>query len=122
MALRGGISQGEIYWIRPEHLRPSVDGVPHPHVVIQDDLLNESRIPTTVVCGISSQQKRGGEPGNVALEPGEGGLPEASVVIVSQVSTVDKAALGERVGSLSEARVAQVLSGLRFLQRSYFER
>lgn len=38
-----------------EDLRPSVEGVPHPHLIIQDALLNKSRIPTTVVCGLSSQ-------------------------------------------------------------------
>lgn len=114
--------QGEIYWIQPEHLRPSVEGVAHPHVVIQDDLLNASRIPTTVVCGLSSQQRKADEPGNVLLQAGEGDLPHASVVIVSQVSSVDKAALGEKIGSLGEERISQVLSGLRFVQRVFCER
>jgi len=41
---------------------------------------------------------------------------------VSQVSSVDKARLGERIGSLSEARVEQILAGLRFQQVSFFDR
>jgi mRNA interferase MazF len=44
------------------------------------------------------------------------------VVVVSQVSSVDKAQLGKRIGALSEARVAQVLAGLRFQQASFFNR
>ena len=50
----------------------------------------------------------------------EGGLPRRSVVVVSQISSVEKARLGERIGTLSEQRVDQVLAGLRFLQRSFF--
>lgn len=111
------VRQGEIYWIEPDHLRPSVDGVAHPHVVVQDDVLNLSRIPTTVVCGISSQKKKGEEPGTVLLSAGEGGLVKASVVVVSQVSTVDKAQLGERLGTLSPDRVQQILAGLESLAR-----
>ncbi len=111
------IRQGHIYWVPAEALRPSVPGVPHPHVVVQSDLLNDSRIPTTVVCALSTDPRRAHEPGNVLLDPDEGGLPKQSVVVVSRISTVDKAALGEPIGRLSEARVDQILSGLAFAQR-----
>jgi mRNA interferase MazF len=65
---------------------------------------------------------RANEPGNVLLEVGEGNLPRQSVVVVSQISSVDKARLGERIGSLSDTRVEQILAGLRFQQVSFFER
>lgn len=110
------IAQGEVFWLPPDPMRGSVPGVPHPHVVIQDDLFNRSRIATVVVCALSSNPARAAEPGNVALEPGEGGLPRRSVVVVSQVSSVYKARLGERIGALSPQRVAQILAGLRFVQ------
>jgi len=58
----------------------------------------------------------------VLLDVGEGDLPKRSVVVVSQISSVDKARLGERIGSLSERRVEQILDGLRFQQRSFFGR
>jgi mRNA interferase MazF len=61
-------------------------------------------------------------PCNVLLEVGEGNLPKQSVVVVSRISSVDKARLGERIGSLSDARVEQILAGLRFQQVSFFER
>ncbi|MCB9762911.1 MAG: type II toxin-antitoxin system PemK/MazF family toxin [Alphaproteobacteria bacterium] len=111
------IAQGDLYWIPAEALRPSVPGEPHPYLVLQEDVLNRSRIPTLVVCGLSSQLRRAGEPGNVLLEPEEGGLPRRSVVVVSQVCVVEKADLGPRIGCLSPARVTQVLDGLRFQQR-----
>ena len=60
--------------------------------------------------------------GNVLLDAGEAGLPRRSVVVVSQVSTVDKDQLGEHIGTLTAARVQQILAGMRFQQRSFFER
>lgn len=84
---------------------------------MQDELFNRSRVPTVIVCGLSSQLRRATEPGAVLLEPGEGDLPRQSVIVVSQICVVDKADLGERIGRLSEARVEQVLAGLRFQQR-----
>ena len=51
---------------------------------------------------------------------GEGNLTKQSVVIVSQVSSVDKARLGERIGALSDERVEQILAGMRFQQASFF--
>jgi mRNA interferase MazF len=91
-------------------------------VVVQEDVLNHSRIATVVVCALTSNLHRANEPGNVLLDAGEGGLPRQSVVVVSQVSSVEKTRLGERIGALSEARVEQILDGLRFQQASFFRR
>jgi len=91
-------------------------------VVVQDDVFNCSRITTVVVCALTSNLHRSSEPGNLLLELGEGNLPQRSVVVVSQISSVDKAHLGERIGALSQARVEQILAGLRFQQASFFRR
>ena len=116
------INRGDVFWIAPDDSRGSVPGYSHPHVVVQDDVFNHSRISTVVVCALTSNLHRAKEPGNVLLEVGEGNLPKQSVVIVSQVSSVDKARLGERIGSLSDTRVDQILAGLRFQQVSFFGR
>jgi mRNA interferase MazF len=109
-----------VFWIGPVDSRGSVLGYPHPHVVVQDDVFNHSRITTVVVCALSSNLRRANGPGNVLVDAGEGNLPKRSVVVVSQVSSVEKARLGERIGSLPEARVEQILAGLRFQQASFF--
>ncbi|MBX3125147.1 MAG: type II toxin-antitoxin system PemK/MazF family toxin [Polyangiaceae bacterium] len=114
------INRGDIFWIAPEDSSEAESGPAHPHVVVQDDLFNHSRIATVVVCALTTNAKKAHEPGNVLLEPGEGGLPKRSVVVVSQIASVDKTRLGARVGSLSGARVDQILAGLRFLERSFF--
>jgi mRNA interferase MazF len=116
------IHRGDLYWIGPDDSRGPAPSYSHPHVVVQDDLFNHSRIHTVVVCALTSNLHRAHEPGNVLLDVGEGNLPVQSVVVVSQISSVDKARLGARIGSLSETRVEQILAGLRFQQASYFER
>jgi mRNA interferase MazF len=114
------INRGDIFWIEPEESRGSVPGNPHPHVVIQDDVFNRSRVHSVIVCALTSNLNRANEPGNVLLDWGEGNLPRQSVLVVSQVSSVDKTQLGEYIGTLSDQRVLQVLDGMRFQQTSFF--
>ena len=114
--------RGDVFWVEPDDSRGAVPAYSHPHVVVQEDVFNHSRITTVVVCALTTNLHKASEPGNVLLEVGEGGLPKQSVVVVSQVSSVEKIRLGERIGSLSDARVEQVLAGLRFQQASFFRR
>ncbi|MET0404858.1 MAG: type II toxin-antitoxin system PemK/MazF family toxin [Cystobacter sp.] len=116
------IHRGDLFWLAPDDSRGPAPVYSHPHVVVQDDVFNHSRITTVVVCALTSNLHRMTEPGNVLLEVGEGGLPKQSVVVVSRISSVDKSRLGERIGALSEARVEQILAGLRFQQASFFAR
>jgi mRNA interferase MazF len=109
------INQGDIYWIELGEPSGSEPGYSHPHVVVQNNVFNRSRIHTVVVCALTSNLKRGGVPGNVLLEPGEANLPKQSVVVVSQIFTVDKTQLGEYIGTLSTRRVYQILDGIRLL-------
>ena len=105
------INQGDIYWVQLKETEYT-----HPHVVIQDNVLNHSRINTVVACALTTNMKRTNMPGNVLLEAGEANLPKQSIVSVSQVSTVDKSQLGEYIGTLSEQRVNAILAGIKFLQ------
>ena len=114
------IHRGDIFWIAPDESGEGPPGVPHPHVVVQDDVFNYSRISTVVVCALTSNLKRASEPGTVLLDLGEGDLGKQSVVIASQVSSVRKDRFGEYIGALSRTRVDEVVSALRFLQASYF--
>jgi len=116
------ISQGDVFWIEADPSRGSVPGSPHPHVVVQDDVFNRSRVSTVIVCALTSNLNRATEPGNVLLEPSEGNLDKQSVVVVSQVSSVYKTRLGEHIGALSSERVQQILAGMRFLQTSFHNR
>jgi mRNA interferase MazF len=109
------IHQGDVFWVDLDDPSGSEPGYRHPHVVIQNNLFNRSRINTVVVCALTSNLKRAQAPGNVLLAPREANLPKQSVVNVSQLFTVDKTQLSERIGNLSARRVREILNGLRLL-------
>jgi mRNA interferase MazF len=109
------IRQGDIYWVELEEPIGSGPGYRHPHVVIQNNVFNQSRIRTVLICALSSNLSRADAPGNVLLDSGEADLPKQSVVLVSQVLTVDKAQLIDYIGSLPNRRVRQILDDIRLL-------
>ncbi|HEX2906038.1 MAG TPA: type II toxin-antitoxin system PemK/MazF family toxin [Phototrophicaceae bacterium] len=116
------INQGDVYWVQPDPFSGLTSAIPHPQVVIQENVLNHSRLQTVVVCALTSNLQRASLPGNILIETGEANLPKASIVEVSKVAAVAKAQLGEYIGTLNAARIQQILAGMRFLQTSFFER
>lgn len=109
------IKQGDIYWIDFGIPKGSGPGYRHPHVVIQNNLFNSSRINTIVVCAMSSNLKWAKAPGNVLLKKGEGNLPKDSVVNISQIATLDKTFFGEKIGALSQSRTKEIIEGVKLL-------
>lgn len=109
------ISQGDIFWVDLDEPGGSEPGYTHPSMVIQNNMFNHSDINTVILCGLTSNLKRADIPGNILLEAGEANLPKQSVVIVSQVFTVDKTQLREYIGTLSKKRVRQILDGLKLI-------
>jgi mRNA interferase MazF len=106
------VNQGDVYWIDLGDPQGSEPGYRRPYVVIQNNTYNHSAIHTTIVCALTSNTRRAQVPGNVLLREGEAGLPKPSVVVVTQVFTVDKRDLAEQIGTLSASRVRQILQGL----------
>lgn len=109
------INQGDIFWIDLNAPSGSEPGYCHPYVVIQNNAFNRSRISTVVVCTLTSNLRRAAAPGNVLVEAGEADLPDQCVVNVSQILTVSKTHLGEKIGTFSAERVRQILDGVRLL-------
>ncbi len=112
------IRQGDVYWLDFGPATGSNPAGMHPCVVVQGDSFNRSRIATTVVCLITSNMDRATAPGNVALKKGDGRLPKPSVVNVSQIATVDKLDLEQRIGRLPSETLGAVLAGLQLVIRS----
>jgi len=109
------IKQGDIFWIDLGIPGGSEPGYRHPHVVIQNNLFNQSKINTVVVCALTSNLRRGKAPGNVLLKKGEGNLKKDSVVNISQIVTINKSDLVEKLGSLSPTRIRQLIEGVTLL-------
>lgn len=109
------IKQGDIFWIEQDEPHGSEPGYRRPFVVVQNNLFNQSRIQTVVVCALTTNLQRAKAPGNVLLNANEGGLSKPSVINVSQVFTVDKKYLSDYCGSLSPKRMDQILYGINLL-------
>lgn len=109
------IEQGEIYWVDLGEPTGSEPGYKHPHIVIQNNLFNASKINTVVMCSLTSNLKRGLSPGNVVLKKGEANLSKKSVVNITQIYTVDKIDLSEKIGKLNANRVKEILLGIQLL-------
>ena len=93
----------------------SEPGYRHPHIVIQNNLFNSSKINTVVMCSLTSNLKRGLSPGNVVLKKGEADLPQKSVVNITQIYTVNKNDLCEKIGKVNSERIKEIISGIQLL-------
>jgi mRNA interferase MazF len=81
-------------------------------VVVQCDVLNESRVGTVVCVPLTSNLKWEGAPGNVLLKSKTTGLFKDSVANVSLIVALDKRQLTECVGKLPLRELELVLSGI----------
>lgn len=106
------VGQGEVWWADLPEPRGSGPGFRRPVVVVQGDALNLSRIATVVCVPLTSNLKWAEAPGNVLLATLTTGLPKDSVANVSQILTVDRSLLFERVGRLQARKLKLVLAGI----------
>lgn len=105
--------RGEVWWAGLPAPRGSEPGLRRPVLIVQANAFNRSRIQTVIVAAITSNMKLGEAPGNVALPKRAAGLKRESVVNVSQLLTLDKSFLSERLGSLPGKLMESVDAGLR---------
>ena len=107
--------RGEIWWASLPEPAGSGPGFRRPLLIVSADSFNESRINTVIAAVITSNLRLAEAPGNVRLRGRGTGLAKPSVVNVSQIITVDKSFLTERVGKISPRLLAEVEEGLRLV-------
>lgn len=106
------ISQGEIWWANLPEPAGSGPGFRRPVAIVQGNHLNRSRIATIVCIPLTSNLVWAGAPGNVLLPANVTGLSKDSVANASQIITVDRALLADRVAKLPPKKLTQLLSGI----------
>ncbi|HXJ78411.1 MAG TPA: type II toxin-antitoxin system PemK/MazF family toxin [Candidatus Methylomirabilis sp.] len=106
------VAQGDVWWADLSEPAGSGPGFRRPVVVVQGDALNRSRIATVVCVPLTSNLKWAAAPGNVLLPSSATGLPKESVANVSQLVTLDRTDLTERIGKLARAKLELLLSGI----------
>lgn len=108
------IGRGEIWWADLPEPQGSAPGYRRPVLIVQSDTVNRSRIATVTVVALTGNVRLVDAPGNVLIPAHASGLPRDSVANVTQVLTVNRDVLTERVRGLSPSLVKQVNVGLRF--------
>jgi mRNA interferase MazF len=109
------IRKGSIYWVDFSPGKGSEPVGRRPGLVIQNDILNDSNLNTVIMLAITSTMRFGELPGNVVLRKGEANLPKKCVINVTQIKSVDKASIKEKIGTLSKKKMAEVQEGLKLV-------
>jgi mRNA interferase MazF len=109
------IRRGEIWWASLPDPQGSGPGFRRPVLVVQADSFNRSRIQTVLAAAITSNTALGDAPGNIVLSRRKSGLPKESVVNVSQLVTLDKRLLTEKIKRLDTGTMQRVDDGLRLV-------
>ena len=109
------IRRGSIYWVDFSPGKGSEPLGKRPGLVIQCDAINDSKINTVIMLAITSTLRFGDLPGNVALHKGEANIPKACVINVSQIKSVDKSSIREKIGTLSKEKMSAVDNGIRLV-------
>lgn len=106
------IAQGDVCWADLPDPMGSGPGFRRPVLVVQGDAFNRSRVATVVCVPLTSNVKWAEAPGNVLMAARSTGLPKDSVANVSQIVTLDRDLLTERVGRVSKKQLELVFAGL----------
>jgi mRNA interferase MazF len=109
------MKRGEVWWASLPSPTGSGPGHRRPVLVIQANSFNDSRIATVIVAIITTSLTIEGAPGNVRLGKSDSGLPKPCVVNVSQLFTIDRTLLTEKVRALPSQPMHQVEVGLRLV-------
>lgn len=109
------VRRGELWWADLGEPSGSAPGFRRPVLVVQNDAFNASRIRTVIVVVITSNLRLLDAPGNVLVPARTSGLPKDSVANVSQIVTIDREMLSERVSSLDATTLAAIGRGMRLV-------
>ncbi len=109
------IRRGDIWWVNFSPGKGSEPSGRRPGLIVQCDALNESRLNTVIMAAITSNMKFSEAPGNVVLRKGESNMPRQCIVNVTQIKSVDRMSLKEKIGSLSDKRMDEVVEGLKMV-------
>jgi mRNA interferase MazF len=107
--------RGEIWWASLGEPQGSGPGFRRPVLIVQSNEFNESSIRTSICAALTSNMRLAEAPGNVRVTGRASGLSRESVVNVSQLITLDKQMLTEKVGRLPAESLRDVDAGIKLV-------
>ena len=109
------IHRGEIWWADLGIPEGSSPGYRRPVLVLQSDSFNESRIATVICVALTTNTHLSVAPGNVLLQKDESELKKDSVINISQIVTLDKECLIEKICLVRPSTIKEVEEGIRLI-------
>ena len=107
--------RGELWWVDLGLPYGSEPAYRRPVLIIQNDFFNISKINTTVIVPLTTNNLYAEAPGNVILYKDESKLNKDSVIIISQIKVIDKKRLIERISKVNNAIIDEVEKNLMFV-------
>ena len=107
------MTRGEIWWADLGIPLGSEPGFRRPVLIIQDDAFNRSRINTTIILPLTTNLLLAEAPGNIFLDKESIGLSKDSVIVVSQITVIDKSRLIEKIVKLAREQIVEIEYGLK---------
>ncbi len=109
------INRGEIWWAKLPEPQGSGPGYRRPLVIVQANAFNRSKINTVIAVVITTNLRLAAAPGNIMLSKKKSKLPKESVINVSQIITLDRSLLKEKVNTLPAAILLQINEGIKLV-------
>lgn len=109
------MKRGDLWWADLPDPSGSGPGYKRPVLVVQANPFNASRISTVIVATVTSNLALAEAPGNVRIGKSDSGLPQPSVVNVSQLVTLDRAILSRKIKTLPGPAMDKVDTGLKLV-------
>jgi mRNA interferase MazF len=109
------MERGEMYWVNFGLPIGSEPGYRRPAVILQSNTFNQTRIKTTICAVLTSNLDLLEAPGNIFIEKEISGLSKDSVLNISQIYTVDKGSLADRIGRLPDRYIPRIDASLRLI-------
>jgi len=109
------MTRGEIWWADLGLPFGSEPGFNRPVLIIQADAINQSKINTTIVIPFTTNLLLESAPGNVFIDTDESKLSKDSVLVVSQISVIDKSRLIKYENKVSQSIFDSIEEGLKLI-------
>ena len=107
--------RGELWWVDLGLPYGSEPAYRRPVLIIQNDFFNNSRINTTVIVPLTTNELYAEAPGNVLLYKDESKLTKDSVIMISQIKVIDKRRLIGKISKVNNSIMEEVENNLMFV-------
>jgi len=89
-------------------------GKTRPVLIIQNNILNK-RHPSTIICPITTNVKKGVQILRLNLDKGEAGFKKESAIMIDQMRAIDNKRFVRKIGNLPESRVPKLVDNIKIV-------